>query len=60
MFALRNVLVSSTVDKPTIYDKNRKPLPSCVSEDNPPKYEIVTAGEYVKSRLEATYAHSKE
>lgn len=34
-------------------------LPSCVSEDNPAKYEVVTAGEYVKSRLEATYAHSK-
>ena len=34
-------------------------LPSCVSEEFPPKYEVVTAGEYVKSRLEATYAHSK-
>lgn len=34
-------------------------LPSCVSDDYPAQYEVVTAGEYVKSRLEATYAHSK-
>jgi isopenicillin N synthase-like dioxygenase len=33
-------------------------LPSCVSDDFPAKYEVVTAGEYVKSRLEATYSHS--
>lgn len=33
-------------------------LPSCVSDDYPAQYEVVTAGEYVKSRLEATYAHS--
>ena len=26
-----------------------------MSEDFPPKYEVVTAGDYVKSRLEATY-----
>lgn len=36
-----------------------QPLPSCVSADFPPKYEVVTAGDYVKSRLEATYTHSK-
>jgi hypothetical protein len=36
-----------------------QPLPSCVSEDYPAQYEVVTAGEYVKARLEATYAHSK-
>ncbi|KAI9064603.1 2OG-Fe-II oxygenase [Trametes sanguinea] len=41
------------------YDVKLEALPSCVSEDCPPKYEVVTAGEYVKSRLEATYAHSK-
>ncbi|KZT28761.1 2OG-Fe-II oxygenase [Neolentinus lepideus HHB14362 ss-1] len=41
------------------YDVQLHPIPSCVSEDNPPKYEVVTAGDYVKSRLEATYAHSK-
>lgn len=39
---------------------DHKPLPSCVSEDYPAKYEVVTAGEYVRSRLEATYAHSKD
>jgi hypothetical protein len=33
-------------------------LPSCVSDDFPAKYEVVTAGDYVKSRLEATYLHS--
>ncbi|KAJ3474365.1 hypothetical protein NLI96_g12498 [Meripilus lineatus] len=43
----------------TNYDVKLEALPSCVSEDNPAKYEVVTAGEYVKSRLEATYAHSK-
>ena len=32
-----------------------KAISSCVSEDFPPKYEVVTAGDYVKSRLEATY-----
>jgi len=43
----------------TDYDVKLEPLPSCVSEDNPAKYEVVTAGDYVKSRLEATYSHSK-
>ncbi|KAH9850226.1 2OG-Fe-II oxygenase [Lenzites betulinus] len=43
----------------TDYDVKLEPLPSCVSADFPPKYEVVTAGEYVKSRLEATYAHSR-
>lgn len=41
------------------YDVKLEALPTCVSEDNPAKYEVVTAGDYVKSRLEATYAHSK-
>ncbi|KDQ62071.1 hypothetical protein JAAARDRAFT_203292 [Jaapia argillacea MUCL 33604] len=41
------------------YDVKLEALPSCVSEDNPAKYKVVTAGDYVKSRLEATYAHSK-
>ncbi|KZT28003.1 2OG-Fe-II oxygenase [Neolentinus lepideus HHB14362 ss-1] len=41
------------------YDVQLHPIPSCVSEDNPPKYEVVTAGDYVRSRLEKTYAHSK-
>ncbi|CAL1713622.1 unnamed protein product [Somion occarium] len=43
----------------TDYDVKLEALPSCVSEDMPAKYEVVTAGDYVKSRLEATYAHSK-
>lgn len=43
----------------TDYDVKLEALPSCISEDAPAKYEVVTAGEYVKSRLEATYAHSK-
>ncbi|OCH90438.1 Clavaminate synthase-like protein [Obba rivulosa] len=37
------------------YDVKLEPIPSCVSEDNPPKYETITAGEYVRSRLEATF-----
>ncbi|KAG9019910.1 hypothetical protein FRB90_000041 [Tulasnella sp. 427] len=43
----------------TDYDVKLEAIPSCVSPDRPPRYEVVTAGEYVKSRLEATYAHSK-
>uniref|UniRef100_A0A0W0GAF6 Fe2OG dioxygenase domain-containing protein n=1 Tax=Moniliophthora roreri TaxID=221103 RepID=A0A0W0GAF6_MONRR len=42
----------------TNYDVLLEPIPSCVSQDMPAKYEVVTAGEYVKSRLEATYSHS--
>ncbi|MEL6380900.1 MAG: 2OG-Fe(II) oxygenase family protein, partial [Cyanobacteria bacterium J06626_18] len=30
-------------------------LPTCQSEDNPPKYPSVKSGEYLLSRLEATY-----
>ncbi|EJU03023.1 Clavaminate synthase-like protein [Dacryopinax primogenitus] len=43
----------------TDYDVKLEALPSCVSEDRPARYEVVTAGEYVKSRLEETYAQSK-
>jgi isopenicillin N synthase-like dioxygenase len=43
----------------TNYDVLLEPLPGCVSPGETPKYDIVTAGEYVKSRLEATYADSK-
>ncbi|KAH7926491.1 Clavaminate synthase-like protein [Leucogyrophana mollusca] len=43
----------------TDYDVKLEPIPGCVSAENPSKYEVVIAGEYVKSRLEATYAHSK-
>lgn len=37
--------------------RQRQPIPSCVSPDRPPKYEVVTAGDYVKARLKATYNH---
>jgi hypothetical protein len=34
-----------------------KPIPSCVSEDRPAKYPVVTAGDHVKERLKAAYGH---
>jgi len=42
------------------YDAKLEAIPSCCSEEFPPKYPAVTAGEYVKARLEETYAHSKK
>ncbi|KAF7293986.1 2OG-Fe oxygenase [Mycena kentingensis (nom. inval.)] len=44
----------------TDYDVLLEPLPSCISPDYPAQYKVVTAGEYVKSRLEETYAHSRK
>ncbi|KAJ8487237.1 hypothetical protein ONZ51_g4303 [Trametes cubensis] len=41
----------------TDYDVKLEPIPSCVSPERPPKYEVVTAGEYVKERLKAAYGH---
>jgi len=41
----------------TDYDVKLEPIHSCISPDQPSKYEIITAGEYVKSRLEATWNH---
>ncbi|TFK70556.1 Clavaminate synthase-like protein [Pluteus cervinus] len=41
----------------TDYNVPLEAIPSCVSETNPYKYEVITAGEYVKSRLQATYNH---
>ncbi|KAH9480673.1 2-oxoglutarate-Fe(II) type oxidoreductase hxnY [Psilocybe cubensis] len=41
----------------TDYNVKLEPMPSCVSIDRPPKYEVITAGEYVKARLQATYNH---
>lgn len=41
------------------YNVKLEALPGCVSDDYIAKYEVVTAGEYVKSRLDATYAKSK-
>ncbi|KAJ6624378.1 2OG-Fe-II oxygenase [Mycena sp. CBHHK59/15] len=41
----------------TDYDVRLEPIPNCVSAERPAKYEVITAGEYVKSRLQATYGH---
>ncbi|KAH9925071.1 hypothetical protein B0H21DRAFT_826664 [Amylocystis lapponica] len=41
----------------TDYDVELEPIPSCVSAERLPKYEVVTAGDYVKERLKATYGH---
>ncbi|KAB5591580.1 Pyridoxal kinase [Ceratobasidium theobromae] len=43
---------------PLFFGTDYHALPSCVSDGRPPRYEPVLAGDYVKSRLEATYAHS--
>ncbi|CAK5269843.1 unnamed protein product [Mycena citricolor] len=43
----------------TDYDVLLEPLPGCVTEDRPARYPVVSAGEYVKRRLEETYAQSK-
>jgi len=40
------------------YNVPLEPIPSCVNTKMQAKYEVVTAGEYVKRRLEETYAHS--
>ncbi|KAF8529314.1 Clavaminate synthase-like protein [Hysterangium stoloniferum] len=42
----------------TDYNVTLEALPSCVSEERPAKYAPVNAGDYVQSRLAATYAHS--
>ena len=34
-----------------------QPISSCISPDRPPRYEVITAGEYIKGRLQATYNH---
>lgn len=34
-----------------------QPMPSCVSPERPQKYEVITAGDYVKARFQATYNH---
>ncbi|KAH9850158.1 Clavaminate synthase-like protein [Lenzites betulinus] len=41
----------------TDYNVKLEPIPSCVSPDRPPKYEVITAGDYVNERLKATYGH---
>ncbi|KAF6741449.1 hypothetical protein DFP72DRAFT_833486 [Ephemerocybe angulata] len=42
----------------TDYDVLLQPIPTCLSPGRTPQYEVVSAGDYVKSRLEATYAQS--
>ena len=32
-------------------------LSSCQSDENPPKYKPITAGDYIRSRFDDTYAH---
>ncbi|KAG6919624.1 hypothetical protein DXG01_003488 [Tephrocybe rancida] len=39
----------------TDYDVLLDPIVTCVSPNSPGKYEVISAGDYVKSRLEATY-----
>ncbi|KAF8073518.1 hypothetical protein FPV67DRAFT_1559926 [Lyophyllum atratum] len=39
----------------TDYDVLLEPIPTCISPEMPAKYEVITAGAYVKSRLDATY-----
>lgn len=41
----------------TDYGVKLEPIPSCVSTERPMKYEVITAGEYVKAKLRATYGH---
>ncbi|KAI0694712.1 Clavaminate synthase-like protein [Earliella scabrosa] len=41
----------------TDYDVKLEPISSCVSPERPSKYEVVTAGDYVKERLKAAYGH---
>jgi isopenicillin N synthase-like dioxygenase len=35
-------------------------LPSCQSPENPPKYEPITAGGYIRSRFDETHEHRRE
>ncbi|KAJ3917978.1 hypothetical protein F5877DRAFT_90930 [Lentinula edodes] len=39
------------------WDAKLEPIPGCVSPDRPLQYEIITAGEYVKTKLAETYSH---
>ncbi|TFY79179.1 hypothetical protein EWM64_g4831 [Hericium alpestre] len=41
----------------TDYDVPLEAIPSCISADRPAHYEVVTAGDYVKEKLKATYGH---
>ncbi|KAJ3836648.1 hypothetical protein F5878DRAFT_624630 [Lentinula raphanica] len=39
------------------WDAKLDPIPGCVSSDRPLRYEVITAGEYVKAKLAETYKH---
>jgi len=41
----------------TDYDVKLVAIPSCVSEDRPAKYPVVTAGDHVEERLKAAYGY---
>jgi len=41
----------------TDYHVRLEPISNCISPERPPKYEVVTAGEYLKERSKATYGH---
>jgi len=41
----------------TDYNVLLEPIASCVGAERPPRFEVVTAGDYVKMRLQATYGH---
>ncbi|KIM74834.1 hypothetical protein PILCRDRAFT_827899 [Piloderma croceum F 1598] len=41
----------------TDYNVKLEPIPSCVSVDSPQKYDVVTAGDYVKEKFKSTYGH---
>jgi len=49
---------------PFFYDPyvktNISPLASCVSNDNPARFEPINFGEFLRAELEAGYAHHKE
>lgn len=42
------------------YDAVIEPLPSCVTEDNPPKFQPFTCGEYKYGRFVDVYQHLKK
>ncbi|KAI0274309.1 2OG-Fe-II oxygenase [Russula aff. rugulosa BPL654] len=39
----------------TDYDVSLEPIAGCVSAERPPRYEVMTAGDFVKMRLQAMY-----
>ncbi|KAL4068948.1 hypothetical protein V8B97DRAFT_1872474 [Scleroderma yunnanense] len=42
----------------TDYHVQIEPMPSCVSPDRPPKYESISAGDYLQQRLRDMYYHN--